>query len=77
MGCHHIYYATKATALKALKAEGYSEKVGEGRSGDHAHGSRIYMRKPGQYPNQPHMHTATVSKIVAGRWAISIFKEGN
>lgn len=65
-------YTTRQQATKALAAQGYSVHVGEGASGDGPWGSRVYFKRPGEYPDNDYQHSASISKV--GRvWLISIF----
>lgn len=60
-------YKTKSAAQKALFALGYTELVdGFGESGDNGVGSRLYYSKPDG------SGSASVSKIFAGLWKISV-----
>lgn len=65
---------TKAAAVNAVKAAGYTVLHSKGESGDHGYGSRLYFAKPNGPVNQHGwpLERGEVSKV--GRvWAYTIF----
>jgi hypothetical protein len=64
----------KQQAINEVRAKGYTVKDGEGESGDHGYGSRLYFSKPDSPRNRYNVPlvTAVVSKV--GRdWLTSYF----
>jgi hypothetical protein len=68
---------TKREAIKKVQAAGYTEFQGEGESGDHGYGSRLYYAKPNAPVNRFNvpLNIATVSKV--GREWLTYIPEGN
>lgn len=74
------YHPDKKSCIAAAKAAGYTvvatshSEDGKGRSGDYAHGSRLYFAKPNSVRNDfgIEMEHCTCSRLKMG-WALSTF----
>lgn len=68
-------YSSKALALRAVKALGYTVRDSISSSGDWGYGSRVYYRKPDSAKNQfgAYVDVASVSKVTSNKWGVSTF----